>query len=72
MPRFGPVSRRELVAALKKAGFEGPFSGGKYQFMVRQKVSIRIPNPHQWDIGIELLSRVLKQAHVTRDEWEDL
>ena len=33
MPVFGPISRRELIRALQKAGFEGPFSGGKHQFM---------------------------------------
>ncbi|NEN91452.1 MAG: hypothetical protein F6K48_22115 [Okeania sp. SIO3H1] len=33
MPVFGPISRRELVATLKAAGFSGPYSGGKHQFI---------------------------------------
>ena len=34
MPIFGPISRRDLIAALRVAGFSGPYSGGKHQFMV--------------------------------------
>ena len=70
MPAFGPVRRSELVRALRSLGFEGPFSGGRHQFMIRGTVTIRIPNPHQADIGRDLLSRILRQAGVDRDEWE--
>jgi hypothetical protein len=38
--------------------------------MQRGDVTVRIPNPHHGDIGIELLSRVLEQAGVSRDDWE--
>lgn len=72
MPPFGPVSRHELVRSLRLLGFEGPFSGGKHQFMVRVDVTVRVPNPHDGDIGLGLLSRVLKQAGVDRSEWERL
>jgi len=40
--------------------------------MLRQDITIRIPNPHQGDIGRGLLSRALRQAQISRDEWEDL
>ena len=51
MPTFGPIKRRELIRCLRSAGFEGPFSGGKHQFMFRDDVTVRVPNPHQGDIG---------------------
>jgi predicted RNA binding protein YcfA (HicA-like mRNA interferase family) len=70
MPPFGPVRRAELVRAFRALGFEGPFSGGKHQFMLRGSVTVRIPNPHQADIGRELLSRILRQAGVEREDWE--
>ena len=70
MPPFGPIRRAELVRALRSLGFEGPFSGGKHQFMVRGTVTLRIPNPHQADIGRELLSRILRQAGIDRGDWE--
>jgi predicted RNA binding protein YcfA (HicA-like mRNA interferase family) len=72
MPSFGPVKRRELVAALRRLGFRGPFSGGRHEFMYRGSVSVALPNPHQSDIGRELLARVLRQAGVSRDEWEQV
>jgi predicted RNA binding protein YcfA (HicA-like mRNA interferase family) len=40
MPRFGPTKRKELIRYLRKIGFEGSFSGGKHQFMVREDVTI--------------------------------
>jgi len=70
MPSFGPVRRRELVAAFRRLGFSGPFSGGRHEFMYRGSVSVALPNPHQSDIGRELLAGVLRQAGVSRDEWE--
>ena len=70
MPTFGPIKRRELIAGLRRLGFDGPYSGGKHQFMVRGEVTVRVPNPHHADIGKELLSRILRQAGVTKDEWE--
>jgi len=42
------------------------------QIMARGNVTLRIPNPHQGDIGTGLLLRVLKQAGIARAEWERL
>jgi hypothetical protein len=39
--------------------------------MVRGDIVVAIPNPHGRDIGVGLLSRVLRQAGVTRSEWEN-
>jgi predicted RNA binding protein YcfA (HicA-like mRNA interferase family) len=72
MPPFGPVARRDLIRCLKQVGFEGPYSGGKHQFMVRREVTVRVPNPHAPDIGKELLARILRQAGISRSEWERL
>ena len=72
MPQFGPIRQRELVDCLRLAGFEGPFSGGRHPFMVKGDLTITIPNPHGGEIGRELLARVLRQARLTRDEWEKL
>lgn len=72
MPPFGPISRRNLIQNLKALGFVGPFVGGKHAVMMKGEISIRIPNPHEGDIGRELLARILRQAHISRDEWEAL
>ncbi len=72
MPRFGPISRRELIDGLRQLGFEGPFSGtGRHpSYMVKGTLRVKLPNPHQSDVGRQLLAQILKQAGVTRDEWE--
>ncbi len=72
MPPFGPVKRKELIRCLSQLGFAGPYSGGKHQFMVKGNITVRVPNPHQTDIGKELLRRILTQADVSRDDWENL
>lgn len=50
MPPFKPIKQRDLVKNLKKAGFDGPYSGGKHPFMVRGDLVLTIPNPHKGDI----------------------
>ena len=72
MPYFGPIKRKDLVGYLKLLGFSGPYSGGKHQFMLKGNLTLRIPNPHQGDIGRDLLGRILKQAQITREQWERL
>lgn len=69
MPNWGPIKRRELIAALRRLGFTGPYSGGKHQFMRRGDVVLTVPNPHGGDIGVTLLAILLRQAGVTREEW---
>ena len=72
MPPFGPIRRRDLIRYLRQLGFEGPYSGGKHQFMAKSDVTVRLPNPHQGDIGQELLARILRQAKIDRGIWETL
>ena len=71
-PRLGAIKRRDLIHYLKQLGFEGPFSGGKHQFMVQRDRTLSLPNPHRSEIGRELLVRVLRQAGITKGEWEQL
>jgi len=72
MPPFGPISRRDLIRNLKDLGFDGPYSGGKHQYMIRGQIRLRVPNPHQGDIGPGLLTRILRQAGIPREDWEQL
>lgn len=72
MPPFGPIKRKDLVGYLRQIGFEGPYSGGKHQFMIKGDIILRIPNPHQGDIGRELLGRILQQAGISKDDWETI
>ncbi len=50
---------------------KGPIPAG-HQFMIQENYTIRVPNPHQADIDKELLIRILRQAGITKEEWEKL
>jgi len=72
MPPFKPTKRSDLIKLLKKAGFEGPFPGGRHEFLVKGQLRLTLPNPHQGEISRELLARILRQANIPREEWEKL
>ena len=72
MPAIGPIKRRDLIACLRRLGFDGPFTGGRHQFMQRDTVTVIIPNPHGTDIDTILLTRILRQAGIDRRTWESL
>jgi hypothetical protein len=40
--------------------------------MKKDDLTLTIPNPHQGDIRVSLLTRLLKQAGISREEWEQL
>lgn len=64
------VPRPELIRKLRRLGFDGPFSGGKHQFMRKNGLKLRIPNPHKNNISVDLLNRILKQAGISEEEFE--
>lgn len=69
MLRLTPVSWRELVQRLRQLGFEGPYAGGRHPQMRRGEVTVIIPNSHEGDINVGVLSRLLRQAGVSRAAW---
>ena len=69
MAELSPVSWADLVRRLRKLGFDGPYQGGKHPYMISGNLVLTIPNPHRREIGAPLLSRILKRAGVTKEEW---
>lgn len=72
MPHLGPIKRKDLIYYLRRLGFEGPYSGRRHRFMMKGNITLWVPNPHQGDIAEDLLMRILKQARISRAEWEAL
>ena len=72
MGRLTPTPRRVLIGRLRQMGFQGPFAGGRHQFMVRGERRLILPNPHQSEIGVDLLVRILRQAGIDRMDWESV
>jgi len=71
MGRLKPVTHKELIRKLRKFGFEGLYSGGKHLFMIKDNLVLAIPNPHKKEIGVDLLRRILVQANIKREDWEN-
>ncbi len=72
MPKFGPIKRKDVIRYLRQLNFTGPFSGGKHQFMVKENLKVRIPNPHKSDIDKNLLNEILKEIGIDKTKWEEL
>jgi len=66
------ISLKELIRKLREFGFDGPYSGGRHLFMVKDHFKLHIPNPHQQDISRHLLSEILHQASIDTDEWDKI
>lgn len=69
MPKLEPISWRKLVHKLKSFGFEGPFQSAKHPYMIKGGLTLTIPNPHSEDISVDLLSKILRQAGISKKEW---
>lgn len=54
---------------MRKLGFDGPFMGGKHPYMIKGDLVLTIPNPHRREISVDLLTRILRQAGISRTEW---
>jgi predicted RNA binding protein YcfA (HicA-like mRNA interferase family) len=68
-----PISRKELIRKFRSLGFTGPYSGGRHQFMVKEELKVRVPNPHQaGDISDSLLREILRQAGISKDDWKKM
>jgi predicted RNA binding protein YcfA (HicA-like mRNA interferase family) len=72
MPKIAPIKRKDLIHYLRQLGFDGPISGGKHEYMQKERLKVRVPNPHKSDIGKHLLIDILKQANIEKSDWEDL
>jgi HicA toxin of bacterial toxin-antitoxin, len=56
---------------LLRAGFTGPISGSRHQFVQKGELKVRIPNPHKsGSIDWSLLKEILRQAGVKASDWD--
>lgn len=71
MPKLGSISHRTLVKRLREFGFEGPYQEGGHPYMTKRDLVLTIPNPHRKEISPDLLSRLLREAEITRKDWDE-
>ena len=73
MTRLRQVKPRELVRALKKAGFKETDQTGSHIILVDELRDIQTSVPmHPGDIGRGLLKKILKQAGLTEGQFRKL
>jgi len=70
MPRLLPVSWNKFIKRLRQFGFEGPCQEGKHPYMIKNNFVLTVPNPHDGDISVALLIRILRQAEIDREAWQ--
>jgi predicted RNA binding protein YcfA (HicA-like mRNA interferase family) len=72
MAALVPCSRKDFIRKLRALGYIGPYVGGNHQHMTKNGgATVVVPNPHGGDIGVNLLSRILRSANINRDDWNN-
>jgi predicted RNA binding protein YcfA (HicA-like mRNA interferase family) len=70
VPRLLPCSRTEFIRKLKALGYTGPYAGTKHQFMSKAgHANVRVPNPHEGDLSVGLIAKILRDSNIDRDAW---
>jgi len=61
-----------MIRKLSTFGFDPPKSGrGPHPLMRRGKFKLTVPNPHGSDVDGTLVDRILKQAGISVDDWNE-
>lgn len=74
MPKLSPLKANEVMRKLRVLGYIGPIPGGRHAHMVHhlQKKVIPIPTHGSKDIGVGLLRKIIREAGVSIEEWQNL
>lgn len=74
MPRLSPLRSREVIAKLRRLGYEGPSSGGNHLVMTHPatRKSIPVPVHGSKDVGVGLIRTIIREAGITVEEWLEL
>ena len=40
--------------------------------MVKRNLVLTISNPHKKEISVDLLTRILRQANISKEEWTEI
>ena len=70
MPK--PIKRRELIRRMRQLGWDGPEPGRRHMVMRKGEQTVPIPNPHLDDIDWSLTKRILQQAGISPEDWEQV
>ncbi len=76
MSRWAPCKRRDFVRRLRELGFDGPFSGGRHQFVTFQEHRLAIPSNEEYSVAqLRVLLSEVKEIigrQIPLEEWTKL
>ena len=76
MSRWNPCKRLDFIRRLRGLGFQGPFSGGKHEFMVWQQQRLAIPTNVEYSVPqLRLMLREVSAIigrSISEREWRGL
>lgn len=76
MSRLTPCKRRSFIQKLRGLGFDGPYSGTRHQFMIKDNHRIAIPSNREYSVPQLKMMLTELEAILTRrisvDEWDRL
>ena len=71
-PRLKLCSGKQVVKRLQKVGWEIDRQKGSHIMMTKPDYPFTLSIPQHRDLGIGLLSKIIKQANITVDEFNTL
>jgi len=76
MDRWTPSKRRDFIRRLRKLGFDGPYSGGRHQFMIYEQHRLAIPSNPEYSVPqLRMMIREVEEIigrEITVTEWNKL
>jgi predicted RNA binding protein YcfA (HicA-like mRNA interferase family) len=73
MSKLPSLTGREIIAALNQAGFEVARIRGSHHFLIHNDGRRTVVPVHSGEtIGVGLLSQILRDCQITREEFRDL
>jgi predicted RNA binding protein YcfA (HicA-like mRNA interferase family) len=67
-----PFTPREVIAKLKRAGFEEVRQTGSHLFLRHPDGRLTFVAMHRGDIPVGTMRKILKQANLNEDQFENL
>ena len=72
MPRLTPVSARDCIHALQRAGFVIDRQAGSHITLIRENPQGRVTVPNHKELKVGMPRRIINDAHLTVEEFLDL
>lgn len=72
MPKLIPLKASEVIRKLKKLGFQWPIHWWRHSHMVKGNITIPVPLHWNKDLKVGLISMMINEIGISRDEWMEL